>query len=296
VFKKLGFVLISLYLSACDIRVDRSNQIPNMTGTWLLENTITYISKSDIRILKTTTKKIQTYIEDTENGIKNATCLQIWDGTAEKDYDYSGTKTNNEYFPLGDIDSSESYLYKNGVLVQEFEVDAIWKGINAIKSVRKTLTYIESKNTIYSDGTIYLNGPFEYSATAEICTQQVKQTLSENNESSTYIFTFPGENIEEDGEQVGMDIFFSFIGNPPSGLYNFGSLDTETEFLDIFIWVYTEGNIETFDNSEIDWFDESGWIDLISADKKNFEGNFSITRTDNSVITGYISVDVSGLQ
>jgi len=296
VFKKLGLVLISLYLSACDVRVDRSNQIPNMTGTWLLEDTITYISKSERRILKTTTKKIQTYIEDTENGIKNATCLQIWNGTAEKDYDYSGTKTESEYFPLGEIDSANSYLYKNGVLVQEFEVDAIWKGINTTKSVRKTLTYVESKNTIYADGTIYLDGPFEYTATAEICNQQLKQTLSGRNESNTYIFTFPEENPGKDSEQGGMDIFFTFVGTPPPGLYSFGTSDIETEFLGVFIWVSAEENIDTLDDYERDWFDETGWIDLISADKKSFEGNFSITRKDNSIITGYISVDVSGLQ
>ncbi len=295
--KKLGIVIVTLYLSACGLDVDRvSKEIPNMTGTWLLENTITYTSKSDGQILKTTTNKIQTYIDDTENGIKNVTCLQIWNGTAEQNYDYSGTKTDTQYFPLGEIDTSDSYLFENGVLVQEFEEDATLEGINTRKSVRKTLTFVDSKDTIYADGTIYLSGPLEYSATAEICNQQVKQTQPNLNDHNTYIFTFPGQTPGENGEQGGIDIFFSFFGNPPPGLYNFGTSDTETGFLGVTMWVNAEGNIETFDNSGIDWFDESGWIDLISADENSFEGNFSITKKDDSVITGYISVDVSGLQ
>ena len=295
-FNKLGIVVISLYLSACGLDVDREKkEIPNMTGTWLLENTITYISKSDQQILKTTTKKIQIYIDDTENGIKNVTCLQIWDGTAETGDDYSGTKTDDEYFPLGEVDSSDSYLFKNGILVQEFEADTIWQGINTTKLVRKTLTYVDSKDTTHSDGTIYLSAPFEYSATAEICNQQIKQTISGRNESKTYIFTFSGRDVTEDGKQGGIDIFFSFVGNPSPGLYNFGTSDTEAGFLGVIMWTYAQENINTFDNAQEYVFDDPGWIDLISANEHSFEGNFSISRKDGSVITGYVSVDVSGL-
>ncbi|MGV2870823.1 hypothetical protein [Colwellia sp. E150_009] len=293
-FKKLAVILISFHLSACGLDVDRDKtEIPNMTGTWLSENTVTYTNKSDGQILKTTTKKIKTYIDDTNNGIKNVTCLQIWDGTADKDYDYSGTKTDNKYFPLGEDEPANSYLYKNGILLQEFEVDAIEEGLDAIKSIRKTLTYIDPTDTTYSDGAIDLSGSFEYSATTDICSQHMTQTLSGHDEINTYIFTSTMESSREYAEQGGIDIFFSFVGYPSPDLYNFENL--ETRFLGIEMWTYAQENIETFDKTRENIFYDPGWMDLISADKKSFEGNFSITRKDNSVITGYINVDVSDL-
>lgn len=296
-FKKLGMTLVLLNLSACGLELDRgTNEIPNMTGTWLSEHTITYTSKTDGRLLKTTTKKINTYIEDTENGIRSATCLQIWDGSADSSSEYSGTKTKNEYFPLGETAPTNPYLFNHGVLVQTLEIDAIWEGLDVIKSVRKVLTFVDSKNTIYTDGEIQLTGSFDYSASTEICSQQVNQKLPERNESTTFIFTFPGDNLGENGDQGGMDIFFSFVGKPVSGLYDFDTSDVEVGFQGVFMLAYTKENADTFDNADRDWFDEAGWIDLISADNKRFEGNFSIDRKDQSVTTGYISADVSGLQ
>ncbi len=300
-FKKLGIVIVTLYLSACGLDVDRGKTSEqemanltetNMTGIWLSENTTVFTSKSDGQIIDTRIVKNQIYIEDTANGIENVTSLNVWHHTAsETSYSYRGTKTNDEYFPLGESNSSELYTLEEGVLVQEFVDDAMYGDQNVTESVRKTLTYVESKESIYSDGTIALSDALEFSATTEICAQQVKQTILGSNETNTYTFSVPFDDNDD-----WLDIVFVFAGNPSAGLYDLDASGEDTGLISVYTSSLAQSYFEILGHAPPSDFGEPGWIDLISADQNSFEGNFSITIENNGVLTGYINVDVSGLQ
>ena len=296
--------MITLYLSACGLDVDRGKKVDqnisnltetDMTGIWLSESTAIFTSKNDGQILDNTTRKSYTYIEDTENGIGAISCEQMIHSPTGEPYGYQGTKTNDKYFPFGEEEPSDYYLFDKGTLVQAFKVDEAWGDHNATKSVHTRLTYVDSKEIVYTDGTISLslNDELALSATTEICTQGIKQTPLERNESTRYRFTFPYEGSED----RYIDLVFSFDDIPPPGLYNLVASDTEVVLQDFYIFSnrsYDDGgvlsNIRGFEHAEL------GWLDLISADKDSFEGNFSFTLTDSGVLTGYINVDISGLQ
>jgi len=299
VFKRLGIVIVILYLSACGLEVNSDKKSEqetsdltetNMTGIWLSEQTTTFTSKSDGQVLDTSIVKNQTYIEDTANGIEYVTCDDMRnDFLSEQPYNYIGTKTNDKYFPLGESNTSELYTLEDGELAQESTVDAMYGDQNATMSVRKTLTFVESKDSIYSDGTISLSGAFEFSATTDICTQKVKQTQTGNNETNGYTFFVPFND-----EQDWLEIVFLFAGTPPPGLYNLDTSEEGSGFISAYTWShapsYEELDIHPYQ------FGEPGRIDLISADQNSFEGNFSVTIENHGELTGYISVDVSGLQ
>ncbi|MBU2891975.1 hypothetical protein KO495_01405 [Colwellia sp. D2M02] len=298
---KLGIVIITLYLSACGLDVDRDKKAEpitatltetDMTGIWLLEKTTVYTKKSDGLILDTTIEKSQTYIEDTENGIASVRCRDMAALATGQPSHYEGFKTDDKYFPLGESDTVQPYLFEQGVLVQEITTDAMYGEQEATELVRKTLTYIKSKESVYSDGTIALNGPLTFSATDKICTEQLKQTQLERNETNKYTFKVPFSHDEQDL----LEIVLLFAGNPSTGFYNLDTSATETGFIEAYIHSEASSYYEALGNVRPHNFGEPGWIDLISTDQNSFEGNFSVTIENHGVLTGYIEVDMSGLQ
>ena len=95
---------------------------------------------------------------------------------------------------------------------------------------------------------------------------------------------------------LNLKIVFLFAGNPPPGLYNVDDSEEDTGFIYTYMWSNAPSYYEILGNLHPYQFGEPGWIDLISADQNSFEGNFSVTIENHGELTGYISVDVSGLQ
>lgn len=264
--------------------ISNLNEI-DMTGIWLSKNKIIYTSKNNGRALETTTRTFQIYIEDTVNGIRDITCpLWVIDPGV---IIHTGNKTNFEYYP--DDVTTEPYVLENGILVQEYETDVVWGDEDAIRSNYNTLVYLESTKNVYTEGVIILSETIDVNQAEEICTLHAKQKLLSFNETNNFSFFIPYGS----GDLDYLEIAISLVGNPVAERYNLGDSYYETGFRKIYISSITPEFSNLAGGSLV--FGESGWIDILSIGKENFESEFSIMSEDNDIYTGYINVNISNL-
>ncbi len=295
--KKILLLTLTIGIPACGGSSNNNTASPSigpvvsnlsefdMTGVWLSENKSVYTRKNDGRILEETTRTFQIYIEDTVSGIRDIICPhQVIDPEVIV---YTGSKTDFEYYPDDVI--AQPYLLKDGALVQKYEVDEVWGGEDTIKSNYNTLTYLDSKESVYTEGVIVLSETIDINQTTEICTLYVKQKFFGSSETDTYSFFIPYGS----GDLDYLTLFISLVGNPVAGRYDLGASYLETGFRKIYINSITPEFIDLAGDSLI--FGDSGWIDLISISEGNFESEFSIALEDGSLYTGYINVNVSDL-